>query len=492
MNKGGFSGNVAMLATGNIIAQVLAIATVPLITRLYDPAQFGVFSIFTGIVALIAPISTLQYHAAMVLPKDHQAAWSLRRISVHAVLGFGLLTAVGSGVLVVGHLQGGWDAILVSSHVIWFLMPALVIQGLLLVDATWLMRCNAFGTVAKARVLEALFERVVGIGFGILHPAAVTLVVGKSMGGLVAWSYVRKLVRRVATTDGYDAGLAGVYPTEVAARYRGFAIYSSLAALVASAAREFPVILLGLFFGPATAAFYALGLRVVNMPMMTVGDAVAKVFFQHTAVLARDRKDMAEPTLRLLSALLLLSAPALMILAMHGTTLFRVVFGEQWEKAGPYVAILAPAYLVLFVARPITVLFDVLEQQKRKLAWTSLNLVGRVLVIITTSSAGAGVLMAVWGVTLVTVGSQLGAVVQLLRLIGVTWLRLLQKLARVVLLLAPTVVGVPVTKVMMSTGHSLAAAVLLVVVQAAVLYIFDRDLRELAQRYVKGRHAAKR
>lgn len=491
MSKGGFSRNVAKLAAGNVAAQVLAIVTVPIITRLYDPAQFGIFSIFVGIVALLAPISTLQYHAAMVLPKDHRAAWLLRRVSVRAVLGLGVLSAVGSGVLVAGQLQGAWSVTLVSSHVIWFLVPALVVQGLLLIDTTWLMRGNAFGGAAKARVVEAFVDRVVGIGFGLVYPMAATLAIGKFVGGLAAWSFARKLVRRGARTDMDDAESACESRADVAARYRGFAIYSSVAVLVAAAARELPVILLGLLFGPPIAAFYALGLRVVNMPMMTVGDAVAKAFFQHTAVLARDRQDMAEPALRLLNVLLLLSAPVLLILAMHGTTLFRVVFGGEWEETGLYVAILAPAYLVLFVARPIAALFDVLEQQKRKLAWTSLNLVGRVMAIVGISFAGAGVAGAVWGVTLVTVVSQLGAMVQLLRLVGVTWRRLVYRLGKALLLLAPTAVGVPATKMVMSAGESLVAAVFLLALQAAVLYIFDHDLREMPRRFVMGRHKAR-
>jgi len=491
MSKGGFSRNVAKLAAGNVVAQALAIVTVPIITRLYDPAQFGIFSIFVGIVALLAPISTLQYHAAMVLPKDHHAAWLLRRISMRAVLGLGLLTAAGSGVLVVGQLQGAWNATFVSSHVIWLLVPALVIQGLLLVDTTWLMRSNAFGRAAKARVVEAFVDRVVGIGFGLVHPAAVTLAIGKFVGGLAAWSYARSLVCRGASKGKSDAESGGASSSDVATRYRGFAIYSSVAVLVAAAARELPVILLGLLFGAPIAAFYALGLRVVNMPMMTVGDAVAKVFFQHTATLAGNRQDMAEPALRLLSVLLLLSAPVLVILAIHGTTLFKVVFGGEWEEAGFYVAILAPAYMVLLLARPIAALFDVLEQQKRKLVWTSLNLIGRVVVIFGISFAGAGVVGAVWGITLVTIVSQLGAMVQLLRMIGVTWRRLACRLGRAILLLAPTVVGVPVTKFMMNEGQSLVAAAFLLVVQIATLYIFDHDLREMPRRFMKGRHRGK-
>ena len=56
MAAGGFIGNVATLAAGNALAQVVSIAAVPVITRLYAPEQFGLYAIFLGVVAMILPI----------------------------------------------------------------------------------------------------------------------------------------------------------------------------------------------------------------------------------------------------------------------------------------------------------------------------------------------------------------------------------------------------------------------------------------------------
>jgi len=52
-----FTTNVLKLVSGSVIAQALGILLVPIITRLYSPADFGVFQLFIAISGILAVLS---------------------------------------------------------------------------------------------------------------------------------------------------------------------------------------------------------------------------------------------------------------------------------------------------------------------------------------------------------------------------------------------------------------------------------------------------
>lgn len=486
MRKGSFTRNVAKLAAGNTAAQLISIAAVPIITRLYDPTQFGIYSIFLGVVGLIAPVSTLQYHAAIMLQADDQQAWLLRRTALYAVVVVALLTALGAVSVVFGGQYLGYGTVMaLDNMVIWLIAPAVLFQGMLQVNSTWIMRRNAFGSSAIARVFESVVDRVFGIVMGFFHPAAVFLASGKVLSGMVAWWYARSVTYRQPVSHEAGQNQGAVTMGHLACKYRSFAFFSTIAILIIAAARELPVILLGAFFGPAFAAYYALGLRVVNMPMMTVGDAISHAFFQHTAVLARSRDGLAEPTLRLVKLGLLLAAPPLLLLAVHGQMLFGAIFGVRWAEAGLYAAALAPIYLIQFVCRPVETLFDVLELQKPKLMWAAIGLASRLLAIMSAVALGGTAMVAVLGLTLVTLFTQSGIMLFLLGKVGATRRQIGALLARVIMLLLPVLIGIPAATVFFGGRIVLFVGVILLAVQMGLIFMQDSDMRQLLNKALK-------
>ena len=76
-----FSRGVTQLALATLAGQAIILMAIPLLTRLYDPASFGVAGVFSSITAIFYPLSSLRYELAIPLPKpDEDAAnlWSFR------------------------------------------------------------------------------------------------------------------------------------------------------------------------------------------------------------------------------------------------------------------------------------------------------------------------------------------------------------------------------------------------------------------------------
>ena len=70
--------HVSTLLSGTVIAQLLALVTAPLISRLYSPTEIGVYTLFTSVVATVVAVAGLRYDLGIVLPKSHGNARLLR------------------------------------------------------------------------------------------------------------------------------------------------------------------------------------------------------------------------------------------------------------------------------------------------------------------------------------------------------------------------------------------------------------------------------
>ena len=68
--KSDFTKNILRVVSGNSFAKILAFALTPIITRIYSPDDYGVFSIFISLIAVTGAIITLRLSAAIPIEKN--------------------------------------------------------------------------------------------------------------------------------------------------------------------------------------------------------------------------------------------------------------------------------------------------------------------------------------------------------------------------------------------------------------------------------------
>jgi hypothetical protein len=97
--KSEFSRNVFTLVSGTAIAQFISIAASLIISRLYTPDDFGVFTIFISIASLISLLLAGRYELAINLPKSDNEGLNVLGLSIklNLIISF-FLTKYGSKV----------------------------------------------------------------------------------------------------------------------------------------------------------------------------------------------------------------------------------------------------------------------------------------------------------------------------------------------------------------------------------------------------------
>jgi len=146
-----------------------------------------------------------------------------------------------------------------------------------------------------------------------------------------------------------------------------------------------PALLLGYFFTPAVVGYYALGHRVLAMPMGVVGGSIAQVFFPR-ANEAKRSGNLDQLTLEMFQRLLAVGFVPILLIAIVAPDLFAIIFGTQWLTAGEYVRWLSLWMLFQFISSPLSTNFIILERQDALLLFNIFLFLSRIIILIWAGS----------------------------------------------------------------------------------------------------------
>ena len=341
LGKKQFIRDVATVATGTAVAQILGVAFSPLITRLYGPEAFGLFGMFMALVAVLAPVAALSYPIAIVLPEHDEDAKILIRLSIYISLGIASLAGLA---LMAG---GGWLLDLLNARAIAafkFLIPLnILFAAWMQIAQQWVARKKQFKTGAKAAVAQAALENGTKTGIGFFHPLSGVLIVISSLGHIfhVAVLYFgltkqhRPLFNQKAPEVKKPAGEKRTLRS-IAVSYSDFPLFRAPQVFINAISQGLPVLLLAAFFSPAAAGFYTLGNKILKMPSVLIGNSIQTVFYPMIAEAANKKQNLSRPITKATLYMAIIGIWPFAIVFALGPWLFGAVFGNEWIKAGEY------------------------------------------------------------------------------------------------------------------------------------------------------------
>lgn len=366
------------LASGTIVGQAIVVASSPLLTRLFTPAEFGQFAVLAAVIAIAGIAACWRFEFAVpVLRDDHAAAAMVLVAAIVATL-MALFTAL--AVLVFGQ----WFVDLVDAEQLagwlWLLPVAVLLWGLGCIGSYWSLRRGTYRANGINRALTAGSQAIGQVVLGVLATGAPGLLLGYLIG------YVVRLGHYFASTSASDRLLCRQRQLpeiwRVARANWRYPVFSAPASLLHTICEMAPAIAIAALFGPATAGWYALAQRLMALPVKFVGEAASQVFLGEGRSLVG--ANLYRFFLRTTALFIVLGTIGMLPLLFFAPTLFALVFGEAWREAGVLVQLLVPLHLARFVAIPVSQTFIVLRRQDLQLVYSFLNLIV-FLVTFTTS-----------------------------------------------------------------------------------------------------------
>jgi O-antigen/teichoic acid export membrane protein len=351
---GGAAGNVfrgmVVLATGSIAARAVGLLSIPVLTRIYGPEDFGVLAVFTALVAMLVPVLTLRYVMAVPLPRHDGMAMNIMVLSGALMIAMALV--VGLMLWAFGPALLGAMSMDVLAPWWWLIVLGLVGTGTYEVLSMWATRRRAYKQIARTQFSQGLWGAAVKITLGLLALKPLGLLFGQiaaQSGGI--GSLGRNFWREFRA----NARFVNMVRLRFAARrYRDFPVYRLPSQFLLVFSMQSPLLFTAMLYGAETAGQLGLAIMALTMPLALITDVTGKAYFAEIAKVGkRDPKTVHAITIDTMKKMTVMAVPVASVAFILGPWLFVFVFGEQWLLAGEFARILSVQLFFLIVARPV-------------------------------------------------------------------------------------------------------------------------------------------
>jgi O-antigen/teichoic acid export membrane protein len=356
-----FLTDALTLIVGTALTQSISILTLPILTRLYGPEDFGMWALYVSIVSILAVLASWRYELAIMLPDQDREAINVLVLSI-------LITVIMSVVTLIIMFFFRYQIALILkapqlSSWLWWVALSMLVIGLYQSLSYWNSRKRQFKRLAISSVGQSGSTVATQIGVGTLNSGLGGLIGGQIVGQVIATVILGTQIRKEGTPL-----LRGNFKfsqiLQNLSKYRKFPLYSSWGALINVAKLQMVPVLLSIFFSTAIVGFYILGSRIVYLPMSLIGNQIGVVFYQKASEEWNKTRNISKVFEKVISIFLMISIFPFIFLILFSPMLCEIFLGKQWLTVGQYAQILCPMFFMQFITSPVSIALTVVEKQE--------------------------------------------------------------------------------------------------------------------------------
>jgi O-antigen/teichoic acid export membrane protein len=386
---------VALILAGSIAGQGIIVLSSPLLTRLYDAADFGSLAVITSLSAIGGAVVTLNWERAVVVPRSPGIARSLVWLALASAV------VLSSVLALVAWLSRDWLATTFSAPFLtrdWWLIPVTVMAiALFKIYSSTLTRRQAYGRLGIRNAMQGWAQVAFNILMGLASVGgSLGLTLGTAVGRIFAVSGAGRLPK--AGTE-FVERTRYIPPRRMfavaSARFRRLPLVSTWSSLLNVVGLQAPILVLTASYGVYEIGFVALTMRVLAAPVGIIADATAQYVEGSLGVLIRARGRIGPLLNRTEFFLALIVVLPLIAIITGGPSVFSAVFGEEWRTAGQYARIFALTYALQLIVVPVSRVLLLIDRTKVQLVWDlsrSVIVIGAVAMV---SSLGGSLTTAI-------------------------------------------------------------------------------------------------
>jgi O-antigen/teichoic acid export membrane protein len=370
-----------ILIGGTGISQIIPVLASLILTRLYQPEDFGLLALYVSLLSITGAASTGRYELAIMLPKSPSSAVYLVYLSSFVTLTVALVFMIA--------------CVLFSPSIATFLNNQQLTTWLYIlplsilffgVNQTFVFYSNRLGdykTISINKILKSSSVALVKIGLGLAGLTSIGLILGNIVGAAISVSFLVKThFRSLKNTLRYFSLRRMIRFFGI---YRKFPKYDLFSAVLNATSLHIPILLLSYYFNDEITGYYSLAHIVLSMPVTLVSLSTGQVFYENASKILKNSKNLHPLMVKIFTRLVLLGGIIMLILGLFGVSIFSFVFGPDWSPSGAYARVMSPWLFMVFITMPFTYVFSLLQRQKLFLILNSILFAGRFLVLVITS-----------------------------------------------------------------------------------------------------------
>lgn len=326
------------MATSNVIAQSVAIVSLPILSRLFTPADFGLLAIFLAILRVTTALCTIRYDWSVPNAQSKlEAAHLLQLFTV-----FLFVTSIVGGISV--FLLEGWIIQYMGEQVpawtVRILPVAIFGTSMTVALQAWYVHSGDLTQTGRARIAQSFSTNGLNVISGFAGFSGSALVLSYVVGLWVNFLWMAYTAKSffINTRETTYAALS-----TVARKFGTEAFFSTLGALLSACSFSTVPLLIAAFYGAGAAGKYSLILTAFIAPLGIISAALGNSFWSEASARVKtDKQDMERFYFKTMKRLLFFCTMLMPIYV--GVSFFaEFIFGpEKWEGLGNYLIAITP------------------------------------------------------------------------------------------------------------------------------------------------------
>ena len=352
--------HIVTLLTGTLMAQAIMLLFIPILTRIYNPSEFGIYSLFFAIASMVGMVSSLSYEQAIMLPKSDRDAQVLVFFSTIITIVVTIILAIVIYIFKEFFIEYFKN----RTYMLWLLPFATFSIGLLQVFDAYSTRKEFYRKIATTKMGASIATVTIQSGSRYIFKLN-GLVVGKMLSDIFALFllisfHIKKQTLRLKylSKRRLKANIK---------RHENFPKYQMASNLTNSISQNIPLFMFSALFSPAISGFYALTYRVMQVPMILISSSTRSVYYQKASKMYANREDIYPLYKKTTLGLIKIFIAPLIIIIFFGKEIFSFIFGNEWIESGLIAQISVIWFMFSFISPPTTVMFNILSLQRVRL-----------------------------------------------------------------------------------------------------------------------------
>lgn len=347
LNSNLYLKNIIIQGGGNFFAQFFGFASLPIITRLYDPTGFGYLSQFTTLISFLTILITFRYEYFVLVPKKVETSLAFFKEITKLGLFMTLLLTIIIIIIICFKIEN--SSSIYSSNII-------IIGPLTAFFASISIAAQQINQKAELYITSALSELINKILFFV---SAVILFLFDCYYGLIFATisgYLFKTIFLVtkknifATFKRLDYFL---YSFDNLVKFKKPALSFSFSNIIQTVNGFLPIIFITEIYGTYILGQWSLAISAVYLPTSIIGSAIGQVYYQSANKLFVEGVTIEKIWFQTVKSLIYIALPSFLFIALAAPFLFPIFFGYKWHLAGIYTSILSISVGMSFISTPV-------------------------------------------------------------------------------------------------------------------------------------------
>lgn len=356
--------NVMKISGGTIVGQGISIVTLPIITRMYGAEVMGIWATILAVSLILQAISDWGMNSSLMIETEEIDV--IRAYTV--ITSITLITCAFATFVVLPYFLIIKKYSLEQSILCSFLtfLYAFTVKQVN-TAYTLLNRNKQYNVLMKNPIINYLSVAIIAIGLGVLGFKEYGYYIAVILGQLFTLIHMRcKLPKVFFNFQSKDYKW-------LFRKYTDFLKFQMPNNLMLQMRDQLPNLLIGSFFGDVMLGYYSVSMRMLNMPVTFIGQAVGKIFYQTASEKTRNKEPIGTFVERNFTRAIKIAIIPILGLYTIGDLGAVIFFGKEYIFAGAILRIVVFKTFFSFISTCMQGLEIVLRKQKYTLITTILQ-----------------------------------------------------------------------------------------------------------------------